>query len=72
MVQLHLAGTSLRDIGRQFHVSRNAVRRIIRRRGAMPDATRKDKIRIDLVMRLAGTDCREAVRWLEHHLIRRG
>lgn len=45
--QLHLAGTSLRDISRQFNVSRNTVREIVRRQGAMPNTVRKDKIQID-------------------------
>jgi hypothetical protein len=45
--QLHLAGTSLRDITRQFRVSRNSVRQIIRQQGAMPHAVRSDKIQID-------------------------
>jgi transposase len=45
--QLHLAGTSLRDISRQFRVSRNSVRKIIRQQGAMPDTERSDKIQID-------------------------
>ena len=45
--QLHLVGTSLRDISRQFKVSRNAVRQIIRQQGAMPQTVRKDKIHID-------------------------
>lgn len=45
--QLHLAGTALRDISRQFKVSRNAVRQIIRQQGAVPRTVRKDKIQID-------------------------
>jgi hypothetical protein len=45
--QLHLAGTALRDISRQFKVSRNAVRQIIRKQGALPQTVRKDKIQID-------------------------
>ena len=45
--QLHLAGVSLRDIGRQFRVSRNTVREIIRQQGAPPRAVRKDKIHVD-------------------------
>src|SRR3990170_1636369 len=45
--QLHLAGAPLRDISRQFRVSRNSVRQIIRRQGAMPHTVRKDKIQID-------------------------
>lgn len=45
--QLHLVGRSLREISRQFKLSRNTVRAIIRQQGAMPQATRKDKIQID-------------------------
>src|SRR3972149_7813442 len=45
--QLHLAGTPLRDISRQFRVSRNSVRKIIRQQGAMPHTVRSDKIQID-------------------------
>ncbi len=45
--QLHLAGTSLHDISRQFRVSRNTVRKIIRQQGAMPHTVRSDKIQID-------------------------
>jgi transposase len=45
--QLHLAGTSLRDISRQFGVSRNSVRKIIRQQGTMPHTVRSDKIEID-------------------------
>ncbi|MDH3458318.1 MAG: helix-turn-helix domain-containing protein [Gemmatimonadota bacterium] len=45
--QLHLVGTSLRDISRQFRVSRNSVRQIIRKQGAMPHTVRRDKIQID-------------------------
>jgi len=45
--QLHLAGTSLCDMSRQFRVSRNSVREIIRQQGAMPHTVRSDKIQID-------------------------
>jgi hypothetical protein len=45
--QLHLAGTPLLKISRQFKVSRNTVRKIIRQQGAMPQTVRKDKIQID-------------------------
>ena len=40
-------GISLRQISRQFHVSRHAVRDIIRQQGAVPQRVRKDKIQID-------------------------
>jgi hypothetical protein len=54
--QLHLAGTALRVISRQFKVSRNTVRQIIRQQGALPQTERKDKIQIDpdLLRRLHG------------------
>jgi transposase len=45
--QLHLAGMPLQEISRQFHVSRNTVRAIIRQQGTMPQTTRKDKTHID-------------------------
>jgi hypothetical protein len=45
--QLHLAGTALREISRQFRVSRNAVREIIREQGALQRTVRKDKIQVD-------------------------
>jgi transposase len=47
MYQLHLAGMPLQEISRQFKVSRNTVRAIIRQQGAMPQTVRKDKIQID-------------------------
>lgn len=45
--QLHRAGAPLRDISRQFRVSRNSVRKIVRQQGAMPHTVRSDKIEID-------------------------
>ena len=45
--QLHLAGMPLQEIGRQFQVSRNTVRAIVRQQGAMPQTVRKDKIHVD-------------------------
>lgn len=45
--QLHRAGCAVREISRKFHVSRNTVRAIIQRQGALPQTTRKDKIQID-------------------------
>ena len=45
--QLHLAGTPLAQIARQFHISRNSVRAIIRQQGAVPQTVRKDKIHLD-------------------------
>lgn len=45
--QLHQAGMPIREISRQFKVSRNTVRGVIRRRGVMRQTVRKDKIQID-------------------------
>lgn len=45
--QLHRAGRPLREISRQFKVSRQSVRAILRQQGAMPQTVRKDKIQID-------------------------
>lgn len=47
MYQLHRTGMRLREISRQFRVSRNTVRTVIRLEGAMPRTVRKDKIQID-------------------------
>jgi transposase len=70
MVQLHLAGTSLRDISRQFHVSRNTVRQIIRQQGAVPRAARKDKIQIDLdLLRRLYDECEGWVRRVYEKLV---
>jgi transposase len=46
--QLHLAGMPLRQISRQFKISRGAVRAIIRQQGRMPQTPRRDKIHIDV------------------------
>ena len=46
--QLHRAGMPLRQIARQFQISRNTVRAVIDQQGVMPQTVRKDKIRIDL------------------------
>ena len=45
--QSHLAGVPRAEISRQFHVSRDTVRAIIRQGGAVPQTVRKDKIHID-------------------------
>lgn len=44
---LHQEGMELRQIAQRLKVSRNTVRAIIEQEGAMPQSTRKDKIRID-------------------------
>jgi transposase len=45
--QLHQAGMSLREISRCLNVSRNAVRRIVRRQGKLVRRERSDKKQID-------------------------
>ena len=44
---LHQEGVSLKQIVRQFKVSRNTVRAVIKQQGKVPLSTRRDKIRID-------------------------
>ena len=68
--QLHLAGTPLHDISRQFRVSRNSVRRIIREQGAMPHAVRKDKIQIDPeLLRRLYDDCEGWIQRMHEKLV---
>jgi transposase len=68
--QLHLAGTSLRDISRQFRVSRNSVRRIIRQQGSMPHTVRKDKIQIDVeLLRRLYHECEGWVQRMHEKLV---
>ena len=45
--QLHLLGRPLREISRQFRISRNTVREIVQQQGKPPQTVRKDKIQID-------------------------
>ena len=45
--QLHQEGMFLREISRRLHVSRNAVRTIIRQQGKITRKDRNDKIQID-------------------------
>ena len=45
--QLHQAGMSLRDISRRLHVSRNAVRRIVKQQGKFARRERSDKKQVD-------------------------
>jgi transposase len=61
--QLHLAGMPLQQIARQFQVSRNTVRAVIRRGGAAPLGVRENKIHVDpeLLRRLY----RECGGWLQ-------
>jgi transposase len=48
--QLHRAGMSLREISRRLHVSRNAVRRIVKQRGKVARGERRDKKQIDAAL----------------------
>jgi transposase len=45
--QLHQAGMSLREISRRLHLSRNAVRTIVKQQGKFQCRQRNDKLRID-------------------------
>lgn len=45
--QLHQAGMSLREISRRLHVSRNAVRKIVRNQGKCSSPHRRDKKQVD-------------------------
>ena len=45
--QLHQAGMSLREISRRLHVSRNAVRKIVKQQGKFARQQRSDKKQID-------------------------
>jgi transposase len=45
--QLHQEGMPLREISRRLHISRNAVRTIIRQQGKTTRKERKDRIQID-------------------------
>lgn len=45
--QLHQEGMSLREISRRLHVSRNAVRTIVRQQGKITRKERDDRIQID-------------------------
>jgi transposase len=45
--QLHQQGMSLREISRRLHLSRNAVRRIVKQQGKPAHRERSDKTQID-------------------------
>ena len=45
--QLHQTGMSLREISRRLHVSRKAVRKIIKQQGKFTRQERRDKKQID-------------------------
>ena len=44
---LHTEGMSLREISRRLHVSRNAVRAIVKQQGKITRKERSDKIQIE-------------------------
>ena len=68
--QLHRAGRPLREISRQFHISRNTVRAVIRQQGAVPRTVRKDKIQIDPeLLRRLHDDCDGWMQRLHEKLI---
>ncbi len=48
--QLHQAGMSLREISRRLHVSRNAVRRIVKQEGKLARRERSDKKQVDAAL----------------------
>lgn len=48
--QLHQAGMSLREISRRLHVSRNAVRKIVKQQGTFARGERSDKRQIDAAL----------------------
>ena len=48
--QLHQAGMSLRQISRRLHVSRNAVRKIVRQQGKSARRERSDKMQLDAAL----------------------
>ena len=62
--QMHQQGMSLREISRCLHVSRNAVRRIVKQEGKSARRERSDKKQIDpqLLERLY----RECDGWMQH------
>ena len=45
--QLHEEGMSMREVSRCLHISRNAVRRIVRQQGKLSRKDRSDKIQIE-------------------------
>jgi len=60
---LHQEGMSLREISRRLHLSRNAVRAIVRQQGKVVRKARQDKIQID--PELLGRLYRECDGWLQ-------
>jgi transposase len=48
--QLHQAGMSLREISRRLHVSRNAVRKVVKQLGKLARQERSDKMQLDAAL----------------------
>lgn len=48
--QLHQAGMSLREISRRLHISRNAVRKIVKQLGKLARQERRDKMQLDAAL----------------------
>jgi len=68
--QLHLAGMPLRQISRQFHISRNTVRAVIKQQGKLPQTVRKDKIHIDLeLLRRVHEECEGWIQRMHEKLV---
>lgn len=68
--QLHRAGRPLDEISRQFRISRNTVRQIIRQQGATPRTVRKDKIQIDPdLLRRLHHDCEGWIQRMHEKLV---
>lgn len=68
--QLHLAGMPLRQISRQFHLSRNTVRAVIKQQGKLPQTVRKDKIEIDLeLLRRLHQECEGWIQRMHEKLV---
>jgi len=68
--QLHLAGMPLRQISRQFHISRNTVRAVIKQQGKLPQTVRKDKIEIDLeLLRRLHQECEGWIQRMHEKLV---
>ena len=68
--KLYLEGMPLREICRRLRVGRNAVRRIIRQQGQMPQSQRADKKQIDPeLLRRLYHDCKGYAQRVHEKLI---
>jgi len=67
---LHREGMGARGIARSLQISRNTVKSIIAGQGAMPDTSRKDKIRIDPeLLRRLHDECQGFVQRVHEKLV---